>query len=263
MQKITLLFAFLILSASGSNAIASDCKVNDGDIASEYTGACRDGLANGKGTAAGRDRYVGEFLNGNKHGKGTYKWSNGGRYEGEWVNDGRHGFGIHYTSGPDAFLPEGISEIGKQHGPIIVGLWRSDKIYKRFYYDCSSKVECEQKESKEIAEGNARKKAWVGELNNKNPQAMYLKAGTLMRNGDIGKAVELYEALITKHANSVWAVKASDQLDQNRRENSTRESIGRANSDAARRAYQQCKIEMDTCYSRGGSNCYRNCDSLN
>ncbi len=85
-----------------------------------------------------------------------------------------------------------------------------------------------------------------------------------MRNGDTSKAVELYEAIIARHVDSVWAVKASDQLDQNRREDSARESISRANSDARQRAYQQCKIEMDSCYSRtnGKGNCYRDCNSL-
>jgi hypothetical protein len=253
---------FLYFCVGGANAIASDCKVNDSDTASEYSGGCSNGLANGQGTATGKDKYTGDFLNGNKHGRGVYIWSTGARYEGSWLNDMFDGFGS-FTTSPNMYLSSNLSEIGDQYPSDgkVIGLWRNHKIYKRFY-GCSSKTECEQKEVREIAEENSRKKAWAAELNSKNPQAMYLKASTLMRNGDGSKATELYEAIIANHANSIWAVKASDQLDQNRRESSTRSAIDSTNREAASRAYQQCRIEVDSCYSRGGTSCYRNCDSL-
>ena len=50
-----------------------------------------------------------------------------------------------------------------------------------------------------------------------------------------------------------------------KRENESRlrESIDSANREASYRAYQQCKIEMDTCFNRGGgTGCYRDCERL-
>lgn len=66
-----------------------NCKVNDPDIAREYRGECRNGLAHGKGRAKGRDVYVGEFKDGNTHGQGLYTWASGGSYDGTWVEGTR------------------------------------------------------------------------------------------------------------------------------------------------------------------------------
>lgn len=99
-------------------------------------------------------------------------------------------------------------------------------------------------------------------MNSNSPQKMYISAGSYDRGGESYRATQLYEKIISRFPESNWAVKASDQLSAKQREGAARESINSANSNAARRAYQQCKIEMDTCYSRGGSNCYRDCNSL-
>ena len=78
----------------------SDCKVNDPDIAGSYSGECRNGLANGQGTASGKDKYVGEFRDGLEHGKGDYTWGSGGpwgsggHYVGDWVNGKKTGKGV-------------------------------------------------------------------------------------------------------------------------------------------------------------------------
>ncbi len=47
-------------------------------------------------------------------------------------------------------------------------------------------------------------------------------------------------------------------------ESRVRDSIDSANREASYRAYQQCKVEMDSCYLRtnGKGNCYRDCDRL-
>ena len=42
-------------------------------------------------TWANGDRYEGQWLDGNRHGKGTYVWSSGGRYEGDWAENKRTG----------------------------------------------------------------------------------------------------------------------------------------------------------------------------
>ena len=38
------------------------------------------------------DRYAGEFLNGERHGRGTYGWKSGETISGDWVNGARHGY---------------------------------------------------------------------------------------------------------------------------------------------------------------------------
>jgi hypothetical protein len=164
MQKFLFIFTLLVLSASGANVFAADCKVLDTDIASEYSGDCSNGLANGKGKASGRDGYVGEFKGGDMHGKGVYTWPSGNRYEGDFANgklsgkgvftwsrgsryegdfvDGkRSGFGIFYNIN-GSHLNATASEIGDQDG-VVIGSWRNNKVYERFQ-DCTSQIECKK-----------------------------------------------------------------------------------------------------------------------
>lgn len=96
------------------NTFAANCTVNDSDIADEYSGGCKNGLANGKGVGHGKDKYEGMFKNGNKHGKGTYTWANGDRYEGQWQDDNKHGKGTHTWPSGDRY--EGMYANGKKHG---------------------------------------------------------------------------------------------------------------------------------------------------
>lgn len=67
---------------------------------------------------------------------------------------------------------------------------------------------------REAEEARQRKEAaaWQADLNGKNPQAMYLKAGKLERSGDSYKARELYTAIADRFPDSPLAVKASDRL---------------------------------------------------
>ena len=108
----------------------------------------------------------------------------------------------------------------------------------------------------------AEAKAFETLLNARDPQAMYLAAGRLERNGQSTKAQQVYERLIERFPSTTWAVKANDQLLETRRVNSQNSAIQDVNADARARAVRMCRLEMDSCYSRGGSNCYRNCDSL-
>ena len=39
-------------------------------------------------------KYVGEFKDDNRHGKGKYTWANGKIYEGGWKDGKQHGEGI-------------------------------------------------------------------------------------------------------------------------------------------------------------------------
>ena len=92
----------------------NNCKVLKPGIDSTYTGDCKQGLANGQGTASGVDRYTGEFKKGLPDGTGTYIWINGDKYEGQWKKGLREGSGKYTTAynGRDS---------------VITGIWQSDK----------------------------------------------------------------------------------------------------------------------------------------
>jgi len=107
--------ALLILTTMGaaSNVYSADqlsCKVNDSDIGNIYHGACKNGLAHGRGSAKGRDEYVGQFKNGDPHGIGKYTWGPssdwaGDVYEGEWRDSEPTGRGKYSSS--DGIVYEG------------------------------------------------------------------------------------------------------------------------------------------------------------
>lgn len=99
-------------------------------------------------------------------------------------------------------------------------------------------------------------------LNAKDPTVMYLAAGKLERTGESGKAQLVYERLIERFPASQWAVKANDQLLEKRRAEAYNSTTQRANAEAGERAFRACRIEVDTCYSRNGKNCFRDCERL-
>uniref|UniRef100_A0A8C5V0Q0 Radial spoke head 10 homolog B n=1 Tax=Microcebus murinus TaxID=30608 RepID=A0A8C5V0Q0_MICMU len=71
----------------------------------EYTGRWERGVQNGFGTHTWflkripnsqyplRNEYVGEFVNGYRHGHGRFYYASGAMYEGEWVSNKKHGMG--------------------------------------------------------------------------------------------------------------------------------------------------------------------------
>ncbi|XP_058141762.1 radial spoke head 10 homolog B isoform X2 [Dasypus novemcinctus] len=71
----------------------------------EYTGQWEKGVQNGFGTHTWflkripksqyplRNEYVGEFVNGNRHGHGKFYYASGAVYEGGWVSNKKHGTG--------------------------------------------------------------------------------------------------------------------------------------------------------------------------
>ena len=63
----------------------------------QQTGCIEGDCKNGYGiwTYSG-NKYEGDFLNGRRHGKGTYTWAHGWKYEGEWDNHRMHGQGTIY-----------------------------------------------------------------------------------------------------------------------------------------------------------------------
>ncbi|MDO9256924.1 MAG: hypothetical protein Q7U54_15495 [Bacteroidales bacterium] len=90
------LLVFILLSFipySYSQEGGAECKVLLKGISGSYKGDCKDGLANGKGTATGEDSYTGAFLNGLPEGKGVYKYKNGNMFSGYWKNGLKNGRG--------------------------------------------------------------------------------------------------------------------------------------------------------------------------
>ena len=92
---------------------AQDCRVLLPALQGTYEGGCKNNLAQGKGTASGKDAYTGYFKTGYPHGKGVYTWSNGDVYQGEWDHGKRDGEGTLHCSltGKDS---------------IMAGLWEND-----------------------------------------------------------------------------------------------------------------------------------------
>ncbi len=88
----------------------SNCRVLLPSISGSYSGDCKKGLANGKGTANGIDSYEGHFFKGLPEGKGTYKWANGSYYTGSWKAGMREGQGK-YVAGDS----------------VVSGFWKADK----------------------------------------------------------------------------------------------------------------------------------------
>lgn len=82
-------FAFTVLSGAAQNG----CKVLMPSVSVNYSGECKNGLADGYGEAYGTDHYKGKFKKGWPHGKGTYTWVTGEVYRGEWKKGMRHGQG--------------------------------------------------------------------------------------------------------------------------------------------------------------------------
>ena len=63
------------------------------------------------------DIYVGQIMDGERCGKGTYYFANKKRYEGFFRNNNRHGVGTYFYTNGD--FERGSFENGKKNGPFI------------------------------------------------------------------------------------------------------------------------------------------------
>lgn len=70
------------------------CYVADVRLRGTYKGECRNNKAYGRGKAVGIDTYEGGFINGVLNGPGTYIWHNGDRYIGQFKDGNAHGRGV-------------------------------------------------------------------------------------------------------------------------------------------------------------------------
>lgn len=107
-------FIFILFGVHSVLGQQTGCKVLIPALSGTYSGKCKNGFANGKGTAIGIDKYEGQFFKGVPQGKGTYTWSNGSWYNGQWSKGKRDGKGkmFYHLLGRDS---------------IASGFWRNDK----------------------------------------------------------------------------------------------------------------------------------------
>jgi hypothetical protein len=89
---------FLLLNTV---SLAQPCKVKPDSLQGNYSGNCKNGIANGQGTATGVDSYSGHFKDGYPDGTGRYTWKNGSWYDGEWKKGVYDGKGTLHLIGPD------------------------------------------------------------------------------------------------------------------------------------------------------------------
>jgi hypothetical protein len=117
MKKFLILLLVLptsILSAQENR----DCRVMVPALQGTYEGGCKNGMAQGKGTARGTDTYMGFFKNGLPNGKGIYTWASGSIYNGEWNMGLREGEGTFTgTVGGRDSVMTGIWEKDSYAGP--------------------------------------------------------------------------------------------------------------------------------------------------
>jgi hypothetical protein len=84
-------------------------------------------------------------------------------------------------------------------------------------------------------------------LSEKDPQSVYLAAGSYQRAGDSEKAVALYESIISRFSSTSWAVKSNDQLNLMRSE-----SIRNKSSGGDGTGKQLCEAQKQSCLASCG-----------
>jgi len=119
MKRLFFVLMLIFLFFFGLNLWSQeDCQVLVPEIAGQYIGKCKKGLASGKGLAIGIDRYTGTFKKGYPNGIGTYTWSTGEVYDGQWMDGKRDGVGSYsYIEDGKLAVMEGIWEEDTYIGP--------------------------------------------------------------------------------------------------------------------------------------------------
>ena len=103
-----------LLSGTLQAQQSAPCKVAVTKLEGNYEGGCKNGLAQGKGSASGTDRYAGSFRLGFPHGKGMYTWASGDVYDGQWNMGQREGEGT-FTGRIDG------------RDSTLKGMWKDDR----------------------------------------------------------------------------------------------------------------------------------------
>ena len=110
-------FILFLLLVTGFS-FAQTCKVIPDSLQGTYNGNCKDGLADGRGTATRTDSYSGQFKSGYPDGTGRYTWKNGSWYDGEWKHGVYEGKGTLHQAGTDI---AGHEFTGYWHGGVYLG----------------------------------------------------------------------------------------------------------------------------------------------
>lgn len=137
MQNTRIPVAGVVLLLAASSAFAASCRVMDPELVGQYTGGCRDGLAEGYGTAKGASLYRGQFHDGKKHGTGVKAWANGDRYEGGFSDDMKDGVGRYHWGEKSQWAGDsyaGEYRKDKRHGQGVYE-WASGDRYEGFWQD--------------------------------------------------------------------------------------------------------------------------------
>ena len=119
------------------------------------------------------DRYEGEYLNGDRHGFGTYFYANGNKYSGEYKNDSPNGKGTMIFSSGAKYIGE--VKNGKRHGSgtyfypdgeRLTGIWNENvyvdaKNYRKVENENSNFTKkTKSKESTKLKTSNSIKEYW-------------------------------------------------------------------------------------------------------
>jgi hypothetical protein len=115
---LSLLFT-IVFTFNQYNVFSQEpCKVLKPEISGKYTGDCKNGLADGKGVAEGKDKYEGKFKKGFPNGHGIYTWSTGEVYIGSWNEGKKHG------DGKFTFKSNGVDST-------TIGIWKDDVFLRK------------------------------------------------------------------------------------------------------------------------------------
>ncbi|WP_350285853.1 hypothetical protein [uncultured Croceitalea sp.] len=103
-----------------------------------YVGQVKHKKANGIGIALldTGSRYEGEWLDNQRHGKGSFYWPDGEHYEGAYENDKRNGLGTYYWPNGEKYVGfwkddkrNGHGEFYGTDGSVVTsGTWKDDKL---------------------------------------------------------------------------------------------------------------------------------------
>ncbi len=112
--NLRIVFLSLIVMVSSKAMAQSECTVAVENLKGTYTGDCKNGLADGKGKATGKDMYEGNFKKGYPEGEGTYTFENKSYFRGNFKKGKMWGAGeFHYVKQDMA-------------DSIVTGFWEKD-----------------------------------------------------------------------------------------------------------------------------------------
>ncbi|XP_041829233.1 radial spoke head 1 homolog [Melanotaenia boesemani] len=123
----------------------------NGDI---YEGQCENGERHGQGTYrfSNGARYVGDYFHNLKHGQGTFYYPDGSRYEGSWGEDLRQGHGVYTYLNGDIY--DGEWQLNERHGQGVYHYHETGLKYKGTWLNGSMESAGEYIYSKYRYKGN-------------------------------------------------------------------------------------------------------------